>query len=384
MSKVALYYPWIYLKSGVERVILETAKKSRHEIHLLTNNFNQEQTFPDFKNINNIKLLKKVPTDRSFINVFKGALTIATQKIDLNGYDVLLVQSEGLGDFVNFRNHSKPIVCFCHTPVRPIYDSDYKEKFIKNNPNKKWPLKVYSFFYKIINKTAWKQYNYVIANSTEVKNRIVKGGLFPEHKIEVIYPGVDIESISPSYKYDKFFLYVGRIKWTKNVSMVIDAFNDFKNKYDLNNEWTFKIAGSVDSASEDYLKSLKQKAHECESIEFIISPSDATLNKLYDNCYALLYPSLNEDWGIVPIEAMAFGKPVLAVNSGGPKESILHGKTGYLLDPNLEAFSKQMGKLIKIKDMKSHFAKNSVTRAHKYTWNQFVNKIDNVIDSLTK
>ncbi len=84
------------------------------------------------------------------------------------------------------------------------------------------------------------------------------------------------------------------------------------------------------------------RAAEGLPITFEEGPSDERLIELYQQATALLFTAPNEDWGIVPLEAMASGTPVIAVASGGPCESVVHGETGWLLEGRPKAFADQM------------------------------------------
>lgn len=378
-KKVALFYPWIYLKSGVERVILEIAQRSKHDITIFTNHLDLTQTFPEFKSMPNIVHLKKVSVERSFARVLQGIFTVATQKIDLRGYDALVVNSEGVGDFVNFRNHAKENLCICYTPVRPIYDPVYKATYLQKNPKMRLPLGVFSFFYKILTKLAWKNYRQVFVISKEAEKRIHAGRICPPEKLKIIYPGVPVDTIKPSFKFEKFFLYAGRIKWTKNVELAIRAFQEFQ-KTNGNGEWKLIVAGIVDSKSREYFASLEQAAAGNANIVFKLDPTTEELWDLYDRCYTLLYTPLNEDWGIVPIEAMAFGKPVIAVNSGGPTETILHGKSGYLMDPQPAIFAERMSHLADDPEGAKAMGRHGVERAKVFSWESFVRTFDELVE----
>lgn len=381
MKKVALYYPWCYLKSGVEKVILETVRRSRHKYTIFTNYIDYEQTFPEFRDMKNVVVLRDLPVNRSFASVLKGLWTIATQKIDLRGYDALLVQSEGLGDFITLRNRSKPAICFCHTPVRPIYDPVYRREYMAKHPERRFFLNLYSFFYRILNRLVWRNYRRVFANSTEVKGRILAGGLIDAGRIEVLNPGVDVENIAPSHRQGKYFLYAGRIKWTKNIEMAIRAFQEFRALRPDSAEWKLVMAGGVDKASGDYFSRLKEIAGDDPAIVFTLDPTRKELDELYDGCYALIYSPLNEDWGIVPIEAMAFAKPVLAVNSGGPKETVLDGKTGYLLEPSPAAFAAKMAELAADPALADAMGRAGAERAKLFSWTAFVRRLDDYLEA---
>lgn len=381
-KRVAMYYPWCYLKSGVERVILEIVQRSRHDYTVFTNHVDYGQTFPEFRAMKNLIELKRVPVDRGFRNVLKAVTTIATQKLDLSGYDALLVQSEGLGDFINFRNHGKPVISFCHTPVRPIYDPVYRREWMAEHPRKRLLLQAFSALYRPINRLAWGHYRRVFPNSAEVRKRILAGGLCPPDRLEVLNPGVDIEGIRPSGSREKYFLYAGRIKWTKNVELALLAYAEFLRRHPDSGGWRLILTGGVDEASKEYYARLQGMAEGLPGVSFRLGPTRAELEDLYDRCYALLYPPLNEDWGIVPIEAMAFGKPVLAVDSGGPRETVVDGATGYLLEPTPAAFAGGMTRLAADPALAEKLGRGASERARLFSWSAFVKRLDDYVDTL--
>ena len=110
MKKLALYHPWIYLKGGAERVLLEIANRSNHEVTLFTNYIDYENTFVEFQQLSKIHVLRQVPIKRNFTAVCQAAAVIASQKLNLSNFDALMISSEGLGDFINLRNHSIPSI----------------------------------------------------------------------------------------------------------------------------------------------------------------------------------------------------------------------------------------------------------------------------------
>jgi hypothetical protein len=125
--RVALYYPWIYLTSGVERTLLEVSGRSRHDWVLYTSFFKPEHTYAGLAQ-RKVVTLGSVPVSRDIKNVGKAAWKIAQLRLPLERHDLLVVASEGLGDFVVFRNAKCPVLCLCFTPLRAVFDPEYRQR----------------------------------------------------------------------------------------------------------------------------------------------------------------------------------------------------------------------------------------------------------------
>ncbi|MFO0703188.1 MAG: glycosyltransferase [Patescibacteria group bacterium] len=121
-------------------------------------------------------------------------------------------------------------------------------------------------------------------------------------------PGVALRAVPTPY-----YLTVSRLAPTKHIDLLIRVANKMKLK--------LKIVGTGNE--EKYLRSIAG-----DTIEFIGTVNDEELTKLYAGAKAFLYASLNEDFGMVPVEAMSYGTPVIALESGGVKETVIDGKTG--------------------------------------------------------
>ena len=101
--------------------------------------------------------------------------------------------------------------------------------------------------------------------------------------------------------------------WTKNIGLAIKSFL----AAELPKPWKLVIAGYVDDKSLSYLADLQELVGESQQVEFVSCPSNSELQKLYSKASFCLFPPLNEDWGIVPLESMAAGKLVIACAAGG-------------------------------------------------------------------
>lgn len=112
------------------------------------------------------------------------------------------------------------------------------------------------------------------------------------------------------------------------------------------------IAGGYDERlkeNRDYLLELQHLTVEkgiSEHTVFLPSCSTAQRDQLLATCRCLIYTPTDEHFGIVPLEAMAAWKPVIACNSGGPTESVVHTVTGFLCEPTPQSFSCAMNVLL--------------------------------------
>jgi lipopolysaccharide/colanic/teichoic acid biosynthesis glycosyltransferase len=118
------------------------------------------------------------------------------------------------------------------------------------------------------------------------------------------------------------------------------------------------------------------------NIRFQRGLSDEALFSMLRQAYAVLFTAFNEDWGLVPLEAMALGRPVIAVNRGGPRETILDGQTGFLAEPEPEAFSKAMERLADSPDLTEHLGRQARDRAAEFDWSEYVREIDNRMEEM--
>lgn len=381
--RVAIYYPWVYLRSGIERMMMELIERSRHDWVIFTSHYYPEQTYPEFRELDIVEL-SSVSVNRRFSAVSNAAVTILRQKIDLEGFDALVVSSEGLGDLITFRNHDVPVICYCHTPMKVIHDPFSRRVFLDDHRKMAPFFHLFSAMFKVVDKRAWRHYEYVFCNSEEVRRRIIEAGLAPAEKIEVLPPGLDSERMRPSGDFQKYFVVISRIKWWKNFELAIESFIEFKRRYSEFEDFQLQVVGQVEPRSEEYFDKLRQMAAGREDIIFKRDPSEEVLMDAYSSSYGLVYPSLNEDWGMVPLEAMGFGKPVIAVNQGGPSESVVDGVTGYLVSPKPSEFAEKMALIAGDQELARRLGQSGAEHVRRYDWDHFVTRFDRFLDSLVK
>lgn len=377
--KIAIYYPWVYLKGGPERTILEMRRRSRHDWTVFTSHYDRAGTFPEFAQIGVVEL-PRVSVRRRYGTVLRAAARIATTKLDLTGYDALVVCCDGLGSLLNFRNATKPIACLCFTPLRAVYDAEYRARHLQTHGSLRPLALALERAWVQLDRRAWKRYAHVFCISATVKERVLRGGLCPESALEVVYPGIDERSIAPSAIHERFFFLPGRMMWTKNIELGITAF--LRSESARAHGFRLVIAGMVDEKSQPYFAKLRGLAAGRTEIEFIRDPSDEQMNDLYRRCYATVFTAFNEDWGLTPLEAMAHGKPVIAVNRGGPTETIVPGETGFLVEPDVGAFCAAMNTLIEQPERLAAMGRQAAEHVVRFTWRSFTDRIDAYFDEL--
>lgn len=176
---------------------------------------------------------------------------------------------------------------------------------------------------------------------------------------DVLYPAVNIDQFEEPNAIKLNFLSINRYERKKNIELAISAFvmlhtleSNAPQSHNLA-EASLTVVGGFDPRlreNVEYLAELKLLAERegvSHRVNFITSCSTAERNILLAKCLCVLYTPKDEHFGIVPLEAMAAYKPVIACNSGGPVETIKSDVTGFLCDPIPRDFSLAMAKFIR-------------------------------------
>ncbi|XP_048578101.1 alpha-1,3/1,6-mannosyltransferase ALG2 [Nematostella vectensis] len=181
----------------------------------------------------------------------------------------------------------------------------------------------------------------------------------------VLYPSINFESFHIPFDHEEVkdlipptakhvFLSINRYERKKNLPLALEALDWLRNTVSKEawKETHLVISGGYDERvgenKQHYLElqALASKYNLSEKVTFIRSFSENQKLALLDFCCCLLYTPSNEHFGLVPIEAMYAERPVIAVKSGGPLETVSHNKTGFLCDPDAESFAKAMQKIV--------------------------------------
>jgi len=373
--RLAVYNAWTYVQGGMERMLLELLRRSRHECTLYTH-LHAEETYPELRSHRVVELPPRVSARRSFGSIVSSAWTISRGV--LPEADALLVSSDGFADLILARNRL-PAACYCHTPLKILHDQTYRRALGRRDRRKAMALNVLGPALNAVDIRLWRRYRHVFVGSTEVRRRLEAGGLVPSGPTEILPPGVDLDWFSDDgLQRDDFFLFAGRIKWWKNIELAIAGFAEACRR---GNPPPFIIAGGIDPFGGDYLESLREMARGLP-VTFEIDPTQERLRELYRRCRALVFPTLNEDFGMVPLEAMACGAPVIAVDAGGPRDTIIPNVTGWLVGPTPEAFAVAMLDAAESNGKVELMRVAARDRAMEFSWDRFVTRVDDVMEGI--
>ena len=380
--KLLLFQPNLTLKGGQERVVLEIAKKFNPKIYCF--NYNRNQTYEEFKRLD-VNIIKKVPFDDKFFPRMCKEFYNLKVKEDYDVINAHWPPSEWI------RNKNERVLWYCHSPSRAMYDL-YKYRMKEFPLKKKVANYLFAKVYRKIDKKIVNKIEYVFANSKNTQNRLKT---YLNKDSEVLNPCIDYENYKLG-KYGNYFLVPGRIDPTKRIEYCLEAFKKFKK---INKKFNIVVAGSILPHHKDYLKMLRnsygisstQKSAKQISLELkkynakiLINVSEKKLKQLYENCYAVLFSAINEDFGIIPLEAMASYKPIISVNEGGPRETILNNKTGFLIN-SVDEMKKKMLYLAENKDIAEELGKEGRKYVQEnYNWKLFLKRFEEKCKDISK
>jgi len=225
---------------------------------------------------------------------------------------------------------------------------------------------------------------YIFTSCENPRRRIKK---YLGREAEVLHPGVEYERFR-SQDYEPFFFYPSRIVPEKDIAYAIEAFKLFRKRAEASSEprtrnWRLIIAGALSDRPEHgkYHEHLKGLCDDSISIETDVS--DERLIDLYSRCSATLYSPINEDYGLVPLEGMASGKPCIAKDEGGPRETIIDGQDGFLVD-SIEAMAERMGLIARDPELAARMGRSGRAKVIRdFSWDRFLARFGEKAEELS-
>ncbi|MDO8658741.1 MAG: glycosyltransferase [Candidatus Levybacteria bacterium] len=307
--KIAFVHEYLNQFGGAERMLqVLCALYPRAPIYTLL--YDRDATGGVFDGrVIKTSFLQNLPFTKRHHRIFPLLMPLAIEQFDFSEYDLVLSVSASFAKGIITKPHTKHI-CYCLTPPRFLWDNSQKfvEEFGYSKLIKKF-IPPFITYLRIWDKEASFRVDDFWSISNFIKDRVRK---YYSRPSLVIYPPVNVAKFYVSEQVGDYFFMAGRLVSYKRFDLAIKSFNQ--------NGLPLKIVGIGPE-----LNKLKRVAN--KNIEFLGLVSDEKLANLYSHAQACIFPQ-EEDFGIVPLESMASGRPVIAYRAGGAMETIVENKTG--------------------------------------------------------
>jgi glycosyltransferase involved in cell wall biosynthesis len=366
--KIAIIHNFMDNIGGAEIVDLILARELNADIY--TTNIDKEKIQKMGFSTENIFSIGKIPINAPFKQEFAywKFRRLNIKKRFKKNYDFYIIA----GDWaMPTAIHNKPNLWYVYSPKREIWDlykyvrSEIIPGVYLGNLNK-YIFDLWVKFHRYRDMKDLKYIQNIISISKNVQERVKK---YLGKKSKIIYPPTETKKYF--YKKSKgYWLSVNRLFQHKRIDLQLKAFSKLPHEKLI-------IVGSYEN-SEHFLKYAKycQKIKP-KNVEIKSWITDKELIELYANCKGFIATSLDEDYGMNVVEAMASGKPVIAANEGGFKETIINNKSGILIDNidenKLADAIKKFGKQIEKGPLK--FKITCQKQAKKFDTEVFIKKI---------
>lgn len=310
LLRVALIHYWFVTRRGGERVV-EALCQLFPQADIFTLVADYDSLSPVVREHKlTTSFLQKLPGSRRWYRHLLPLMPLALEQFDLRGYDLVISSESGPAKGI-LTSPSTCHICYCHTPMRYAWDFYHEYK----NRSALGPLRRSSFaltahYARLWDRATADRVDFFAANSNNVARRIRK---YYRRDAEVIYPPVQVSKAPLTGEIEDYYLVVGQLVAYKRVDLAIEACKRLGRK--------LRIVGS----GEEYNR-LRRLAG--GTVEFLGSLCDDEIHEQYAHCRALLFPG-EEDFGMVPVEAQGYGRPVIAFGRGGACETVLGAQRGH-------------------------------------------------------
>jgi len=300
--RIALVHHWFISLAGGERVVDVFARLfPTADVFTL---FLDKKKVPPALSKHRImtSFLDRVPGAQKVHRQFLPFYPLAVEMLDLGGYDLVISSDSGPMKGV-LTDPQATHICYCHSPMRYLWDG-HSEYLRSMSPLTRSLFGIASHYVRNWDYAAAQRVDHFIANSRYVAGRIRK---YYRRSSTIIHPPVNTSQGFLAGKHDDYYLSVGRLVPYKRTDVLIDACSRLGRK--------LVIAGDGPE-----MKRLKKTS--ARNVELLGEVDEAQLRDLYARCRALLFAA-DEDFGMVPLEAQSYGRPVIAFGKGGSLETVI-------------------------------------------------------------
>jgi len=219
-------------------------------------------------------------------------------------------------------------------------------------------------------KASHRKVKLLIAPSQHLLGQAERQGMLRQRRSAVVPLGVNHSEFYPTGEEEDFALYAGRIHPHKSLELAVAAMKG------TSKDKSLVIAGDITGEYSWYkekLIRLAEKIKVADRIRIIESPSDSEVVRLMQRCSVFLFPSTIDTFGLVVLEAMACGKPMVACNRGGVPEVV--GDAGFLLEPSIQQWQKTVNRLLSDSELRSQMQEKSLSRSKCFSWEKTTERL---------
>lgn len=357
--KVAIVHYWFVSQRGGEKVVEELCNIFHHaDIYTLVLDKNSLSNIFLGRNIYT-SFINRLPFAQSFYKNYLPIMPMALEQFDLRKYDLVISSESGPAKGVVTSPETLHL-CYCHTPMRYVWDM-YHDYMSNSGAIKRFFMAPVLHYLRMWDRISADRVDHFVANSVNVARRIAK---HYRRDADVVHPPVDVENFFISEKHDDFYLLVGQLVGYKRFDLAVKAFTRLGKRLIIIGEgeemrFLRKIAG--------------------QNIEFLGRQPFEVLRDHYSRCQALVFPG-EEDFGIVPLEAMASGRAVIAYGCGGALETVVDGVTGiFFQEQTVDAL---VSAVKRFEGMRSRFDPAEIRAyAFRFSSKRFRSELSQIIES---
>ncbi|MEX0596950.1 MAG: glycosyltransferase [Candidatus Paceibacterota bacterium] len=359
--KVALVHEYLTRLGGAERVLkhlLEIYPKA----DIFTLLYNREKVSEAFP-ANKVKssFINNYPNWlKSRVKFLAPLFPSAIESLNFTPYDLIISSSNSFAKGIITKPKAIHI-SYCHAPATFLWNAFYSyRKQQRKGKFGNFMILLITHYLRQWDRQAADRVDYFIANSKLTQARIKK---YYRKDSVVIYPPVDVDRLKVTKDHKNYFLIVSQLTQYKNIDIAIEAFNKLA------------LPLVIIGAGPEQRRLKKLAGSNIELKGFL---DDDTTIQYYQNCRAFIFAG-SDDFGIAPVEAMAAGKPVLALRDGGALETIIEGKTGEFFDsPSIELLADGIRRLTET----SYDSKYIRKHAEQFSTKKFITEIESYINKI--